>query len=63
MTIDLDTYCVCRVALAIAMLKEPGDPKFRKAFNALRQSLVEENERASAQDAMPQSMFHRKQAG
>jgi hypothetical protein len=46
--IDLDTYCTCRVALAIAMLKEPNDPKFRKAFNALRQALIDEDNSAHA---------------
>jgi hypothetical protein len=46
--VDLDTYCVCRIALAIAMLKEPHDPKFRKAFNALRQALIDEDNSAHA---------------
>ena len=63
MNIDLDTYIACRVALAIAMLREPANPKHRKAFNALRQALLDENERAIAQEAMPKSMFHRLQAG
>lgn len=63
MNIDLDTYITCRVALAVAMLKDPGNPKYRKAFNALRQSLIDENERAIAQEAMPVSCLLRKQAG
>jgi hypothetical protein len=48
MNIDLDTYVAARVALAMAMFKEPNDPKFRKAFNALRQALVDENNSAQA---------------
>jgi hypothetical protein len=42
--IDLTTYCICRVVLAEKMLANPADEKFRKAFNALRQALIDENE-------------------
>jgi len=45
MIIDLETYIVCRVALAAAKLANPGEAKYAKAFDALRQALVDENER------------------
>jgi hypothetical protein len=48
MTIDLDTYIAARVALAMAMLREPANPKHRIAFNALRQALIDEDNSAHA---------------
>lgn len=45
MNIDLETYIVCRVALAAAKLANPSEEKYAKAFNALRQALIDENER------------------
>ena len=63
MPIDLDTYCACRIALAMAILAEPGNPRHRRAFNALHDALVNENDCAVQADAMPTSMLLRKQAG
>lgn len=50
MNVSLDTYVVCRVALAHMMLLEPHNTKYRVAFDALRQSLVDENDTDAQQD-------------
>jgi hypothetical protein len=44
MEISLETFATCRVALAQMMLLAPNEPKFRRAFNALRQALIDEND-------------------
>lgn len=61
MRITLEVYCICRVVLAEKMIANPSDEKYAKAFNALRQSLIEENEREAQQDSLPQLL--RRQAG
>jgi len=53
MNIDLECYVIARVALAQMMLLAPNEPKYRRAFNALRQALIEENERLERQGALP----------
>ncbi len=45
MQISLDTYLSCRIALAMAMLAEPGNPKHRKAYVALHAALCDDSER------------------
>jgi len=50
--IDLDAYVNCRIALAMAMLAEPNNPKHRKTYVALHDALMADADRdvASTQD-------------
>lgn len=65
MTLDLQTYCVCRIALAQMMLSHPGEQKYRIAYESLRQSLLDENEAAVLQriERVSHAIEEKQQAG